>query len=50
MCVASVEVAACEVVTRWPGRSGSREKVNKEGVRLVKAKHEKDAMSLRPEG
>lgn len=50
MCVASVEVAACEVVARWPGRSGNREKVNKEGVRLVKAKHEKDAMSLRPEG
>lgn len=49
MCVASVEVAACEVVGRWPGRSGNGEKVNKKGVRPVKAKHEKDAMSLRPE-
>lgn len=47
MCVASVEVAACEVVGKWPGRSGNREKVNEEGVRPVKAKHEKDAGSLR---
>lgn len=28
------EVAACELVGRWPGRSSNREKVNSEGVRL----------------
>lgn len=33
----------------WPGRSGGREKVNDDGVRPVKAKHEKEAMSLRPQ-
>lgn len=48
MCVASVEVAACGEVGRWPGRSGNREKVNKEGFRPVKAKPEKDVMNLRP--
>ena len=41
-------MAACEVVTRWPGRSGNKENVNRQGVRPVKAEHEKDAMSLRP--
>lgn len=37
------------MVGRWPGRSGNREKINKEGVGPVKAKHEKDALSLRSE-
>lgn len=42
-------MAVCEFVGRWPGRSGDREEVNNEGVRPVKAKHEKEAMSLRPQ-
>lgn len=41
-------MAACELVGRWHGRSGDKEKVNSEGVRPVKAKHEKEALSLRP--
>lgn len=48
MFVAGVEVAACEVVGRWPGRSWTKERANKQGVRPVKAVHQKDVMSLRP--
>lgn len=28
-------MAVCELVGRWPGRSGDREEVNNEGVRPV---------------
>lgn len=37
-------MAACELVERWPGRNGDKEKANNEGIRPVKAKHEKEAM------